>query len=129
VNEQANVLPGEIWPSNQFYDIWIWRGTSVYVAGIWLATLKAGISASEIAGEREFKIECEKIFEKGIKSFDEKLWRGDFYRTWSNPSVNESSEICLGNQLMADWCGAVAGTGPILDEQKALTALGSILLL
>jgi uncharacterized protein (DUF608 family) len=46
VNDQPHVLPGEIFPANQFYDIWPWWGTSVYVSGIWLATLKAAVSVA-----------------------------------------------------------------------------------
>ena len=42
VNDQAHAPPGELWPANQFYDIWPWWGTSAYVAGTWLATLSCG---------------------------------------------------------------------------------------
>ena len=42
VNDQAHVQPTELWPANQFYDIWPWWGTSAYVAGTWLATLSCG---------------------------------------------------------------------------------------
>jgi uncharacterized protein (DUF608 family) len=126
VNDQPHVLPGEIWPANQFYDIWPWWGTSAYVAGVWLATLKAGAASAELMGDKAFKAECDKAFAKGIKAFDKKLWRGDFFRIWSNPEGGENCEVSLGNQLMGDWCAAITGTGPVVDAKKAKTALDTV---
>jgi uncharacterized protein (DUF608 family) len=126
VNDQPHVLPGEIWPANQFYDIWPWWGTSVYVAGVWLATLKAGAAAAKLMGDNEFLSECETSFSKGIKAFDEKLWRGDRYRLWANPDSKEKSEVNLGNQLMAEWCAAITGTGPVVEDAKAKLALDAV---
>jgi uncharacterized protein (DUF608 family) len=126
VNDQPHVLPGELWPANQFYDIWPWWGTSVYVSGIWLATLKAGAAAAKLMNDDAFAAECEAAFAKGIKAFDEKLWRGDYYRIWSNPENNENCEVSLGNQLMAEWCAAITGTGPVTGKDKIEKALDSI---
>jgi uncharacterized protein (DUF608 family) len=127
VNDQPHVLPGEIWPANQFYDIWPWWGTSVYVAGVWLATLKAAIAAAKLVGDGDFAVECEEAFARGIKAFDEKLWRGDYYRLWTNPEGQENCEVSLGNQLMAEWCAEVTGTGPVVDEKKIPLVLDSVL--
>ena len=50
VNDQAHVQPTELWPANQFYDIWPWWGTSAYVAGTWLATLTCGEAMAKADG-------------------------------------------------------------------------------
>jgi uncharacterized protein (DUF608 family) len=126
VNDQPHVLPGEIWPANQFYDIWPWWGTSVYVAGIWLATLKAGALAGKIMNDAGFTAECEAAFAKGLGAFNEKLWRGDYYRLWTNPENHETCEVSLGNQLMAEWCGAIIGADSVLDHEKSSKALDAV---
>jgi uncharacterized protein (DUF608 family) len=77
VNDQPHVLPGELWPANQFYDLWPWWGTSVYVAGVWLSTLKAGVQASRIVSDLDFELECRAAFTKGKEAFDTLLWSGD----------------------------------------------------
>ncbi|MDR1287535.1 MAG: hypothetical protein LBK08_08010 [Treponema sp.] len=127
VNDQPHVLPGEIWPANQFYDIWPWWGTSVYVAGVWLATLKAAAATANLMEDGEFAAECDGAFAKGIKAFDEKLWRGDYYRLWTNPEGKENCEVSLGNQLMTEWCAAITGTGPVVDEKKTGLVLDAVL--
>jgi uncharacterized protein (DUF608 family) len=126
VNDQPHVLPGELWPANQFYDIWPWWGTSVYVAGIWLATLKAAISAATLVEDKEFAAECEKAFDQGIKAFDKKLWKGSYYRLWANPEAKENCDVSLGNQLIAEWCASITGAGPVVDEKKAKSALDTV---
>ena len=58
VNDQAHVSPGELWPANQFYDIWPWWGTSAYVAGTWLATLSCGAAMATAMNDSDFAAEC-----------------------------------------------------------------------
>jgi len=109
VHEQPHVRPGEAWPANQFYDVWPWEGTSSYVAGTWLATLAAGRALAEAAGDRPFAAECSTRLERARRSFEERLWNGSYYRLWSDPANRRTSEVCLANQLMGQWCARVAG--------------------
>ncbi len=121
VNDQAHVAPGELWPANQFYDIWPWRGTSAYVAGTWLATLACGIAMAEAVGD-----ECQDWLERGQKAYDEKLWTGSYYRLWSDPDNDQVNEVSLGNQLMAQWCVNVVGLPDVLPEDNIQAALGTV---
>ncbi len=126
VNDQAHVAPGEHWPANQFYDIWPWWGTSAYVAGTWLATLAAGIALAEEMGDAEFAGECNEWLARGRASYEKSLWTGEYYRLWNDPANGQSSEVSLGNQLMAQWCASVMGLPDLLppaNVQSALTAV------
>jgi len=126
VNDQAHVAPGEHWPANQFYDIWPWWGTSAYVAGTWLATLACGMALAEESGDSEFADECNEWLKRGLASYQELLWCGDHYRLWNDPAHGQSSDVSLGNQLMAQWCVKVLGLPDLLPEANVQAALATV---
>ncbi len=126
VNDQAHVAPGEHWPANQFYDIWPWWGTSAYVAGTWLATLAAGVGLAEEMGDGEFASECNGWLSRGLEAYQNLLWTGEYYRLWNDPAHNRSSDVSLGNQLMAQWCVKVLGLPDLLPEENIQSALAAI---
>lgn len=125
VNEHAHNLPGEIWPANQFYDIWPWKGTSCYVAGIWLATLAAGIEMARIMRDKKSAERWGKWLRKGKTSFEKLLWNGNYYRLYNGPE--ERSEICLANQLMGLWCTSLLGLKSLFPENHIQKALENII--
>ena len=130
VNDQAHVQPTELWPANQFYDIWPWWGTSAYVAGTWLATLACGGAMAAAMNDAEFAAECADWLERGKAAYQAKLWNGEYYRLWHDPE-NTSGEgpdcdVSLGNQLMAQWCVKIAGLPDVLRADQVQSALGAV---
>jgi non-lysosomal glucosylceramidase len=126
VNDQAHVTPGEFWPANQFYDIWPWWGTSAYVAGTWLATLACGEAMAIAMGDAEFAAECSAWMKRGQASYHDKLWTGQYYSLWNDPSRKQRSDVSLGNQLMAQWCVKLLGASDVLPAKNVQTALKSV---
>ncbi|HEY3342484.1 MAG TPA: GH116 family glycosyl hydrolase, partial [Anaerolineae bacterium] len=126
VNDQAHVAPGEHWPANQFYDIWPWWGTSAYVAGTWLATLATGCALAEEMDDDEFASECNEWLGRGLNAYNNLLWTGEYYRLWNDPANGRSSDVSLGNQLMAQWCVKVLGLPDLLPEENVQSALGAV---
>ena len=126
VNDQPHVRPGEHWPANQFYDIWPWWGTSAYVAGTWLATLRVGQAMARVMDDKGFEEECTAWLSRGQKAFEKLLWNGSYYRLWNDPANKRSSEVCLANQLMAEWCTRIAGLSSVLAPEHIDSALNSI---
>jgi uncharacterized protein (DUF608 family) len=127
VNDQPHPIPGESWPANQFYDIWPWKGASAYVAGIYLSALLSGEALAQIVGDSDFARRCRERFEAGLRSFDKQLWSGSYYRLWHDTQSGESSEVCLANQLMAEWCCRILGIGGVFPPDKAESALQTVL--
>ena len=130
VNDQAHVPPGELWPANQFYDIWPWWGTSAYVAGTWLATLSCGQAMAKLMNDDDFDDECAGRLARGKAAYQDKLWNGEYYRLWHDP-VNISGEgpdcdVSLGNQLMAQWCVKITGLPDVLPADQVQSALGAV---
>ena len=126
VHDQSHALPGEPWPANQFYDVWPWQGTSSYVAGTWLATLAAGRALATAAGDANFAAECGDRLRKAQSAFEQNLWNGSYYRLWNDKGVGKTSEVCLANQLMAQWCVRVMGLQDVVPEAHINSALDTI---
>lgn len=130
INDQAHVQPTELWPANQFYDIWPWWGTSAYVAGTWLATLSCGQALASAMNDSEFAGECADWLERGKAAYQDKLWNGEYYRLWHDPENTSGAgpdcDVSLGNQLMAQWCVKITGLADILPAEQVQSALGAV---
>jgi non-lysosomal glucosylceramidase len=126
VNDHSHAPAGETWPANQFYDIWPWAGTSVYVASIWLATLKMAEKMAILMDDVSFAKDCQVWFNRGSEAFDAKLWNGKYYRLYNDTQNGKSSEVCLANQLMGQWCSQIVGISDLLPKDRIRSALDSI---
>ena len=126
INEFPHPIPGESWPANQFYDCWPWYGTSSYVSGTWLATLKTAEAIGLLMKDKKFAISCKKIFDKGMKSFEKKLWNGKYYILYNDTENRKKSEICLANQLMGQFCAYISGLGRIFPENRIESVIKSV---
>ena len=126
VNDQAHVAPGELWPANQFYDIWPWFGTSAYVAGTWLATLASGQAMATTVGDAAFASACGQWLARGQAAYHDKLWTGEYYRLWNDTGKGQLNDVSLGNQLMAQWCVRLLGLPDVLPEAHVRSALKTI---
>jgi len=126
VNDHPHAPPGENWPANQFYDIWPWYGTSAYVAGIWLATLKIAEHMAERVGDLAFADDCRVWFNQGRSAFEAKLWNGRYYRLYNDPEGGRTSEVCLANQLMGEWCTRIVGLDGIFPAEHVASVLDTM---
>jgi len=126
VHEQPHARPGEAWPANQFYDVWPWHGVSAYVAGTWLATLSAGKALAEAVGDAEFQAECAARLAKAQQAYDSRLWTGSYYRLWDDTANGKTSEVCLANQMMGEWCARVAGLPGVLPAARVTAVLDTL---
>lgn len=126
VNDHPHALPGEIWPANQFYDIWPWYGTSAYVAGTWLATLRCAEAMARHLNDDQFARDCRTWLANGLESFNAKLWNGRYYRVYADPENGRVSDVSLANQLMGEWCSRVVGLDGLFESSKVASALEAV---
>jgi non-lysosomal glucosylceramidase len=126
VNEHPHAPEGELWPANQFYDIWPWHGTSAYVAGVWLATLCCARAMAYVIGDKSFAHDCEVWLQQGLHSFESKLWNGRYYRVYNEPETGRTNEASLFNQLMAEWCCRIVGLEGCLPKERVLHVINSL---
>ncbi|KAL4556197.1 hypothetical protein LXL04_038840 [Taraxacum kok-saghyz] len=108
---------------DQTFDTWSVSGVSAYSGGLWVAALQA---ASAIAGEVGDK-GCEDYFwGKYLKarSVYDKLWNGSYFNY--DDSNGKTSSSIQAIQLAGQWYARACGLSPIVDEDKAKSALETI---
>lgn len=108
---------------DQTYDTWSVSGVSAYCGGLWVAALQA---ASALAGEVGDKGSEDYFwfkFQKAKKVY-EKLWNGSYFN-YDNGGSSVSSSI-QADQLAGQWYARACGLLPIVDEEKARTALETV---
>lgn len=106
-----------------------WYGEIAWLSGLYLASLRAGEEMAREAGDKEFAAECRRIFERGRRLIDERLFNGEYYfqkADAARANTVGSYDGCEIDQVMADsWAWQVA-LGRILDENHVRTALRSL---
>lgn len=118
INEHSHAPPGEGFPSNNWYESYVWAGTSVHNAGNWLGTLKIAAAAAETVGDQVYAEEFKATYDRGLKAFEEKLWKGDYYRLYNDPETGRHSDGILSDQLVGEWVSRTAGLGGIHPRER-----------
>ncbi|KAG9458800.1 hypothetical protein H6P81_003308 [Aristolochia fimbriata] len=120
--DKDGMIENEGFP-DQTYDVWGVTGVSAYTGGLWLAALQA---ASAIAGEVGDKASEDLFwnrFQKAKIAYD-KLWNGSYF-SYDSSSSSTSSSI-QADQLAGQWYARACGLSPIVDKEKAESALKKV---
>jgi len=111
------------------YDNFPMHGAASYVAGLWLAALKAAAEAARALGDEEAAARYGEILAAAVEAFERKLWNGRYYRLWNDEGGPHGGrdEGCLTDQAIGQWAAHWTGQAPILDPKRVQGALDSIL--
>lgn len=126
VEDHVHALRGESFPANNPMDNWPWYGASSYTAGKGLATLVCGIKMAELAGDEAQAAQWRALLKQGQASYEEKLWNGDYYRTYNEPATGRRNDACFSGQLSSVWCTRVLGLEDPLPKDHIDKACASI---
>ncbi len=126
VEDHAHAFEGEFFPGNNPLDCWPWHGASSYTAGKGLAALVCGIRMAELAGDKAAAERWRAALARGQKSYEEKLWTGEFYRTYNDTATGKRNDACFSAQLSSVWCTRVLGLPDPLPAERIAKALDSI---
>lgn len=99
---------------DQTFDAWGWKGCSIYLATLWLATLRAGIEIGRIMNDKKLEEKCERDFKIVQENIIKKLWNGEYFILWC--TEKERDEASLLDALTGDWYSYLLGLGHILPE-------------
>ena len=127
VEDHVHAIPGETFPANNPMDNWPWYGASSYTAGKGLASLVCGIRMAELAGDPDQAARWRETLARGQQAFEEKLWTGEYYRTYNDPATGRHNDACPAMQLSGVWCTRVLGLPDALPEDRIQKALDSVL--
>jgi uncharacterized protein (DUF608 family) len=106
------------------YDAWNFFGTPSYIASLWLSALLAAIRMADELGDRKCAAKWRAILKKGVASFDEKLWNGEYYSLWVDGKVRD--ECCMTDQIDGEWFTQLVGLGHCLSRERIVAALRAI---
>jgi uncharacterized protein (DUF608 family) len=106
------------------YDAWDFTGCPSYISSLWLGALNAGVRLAGEMGDTERAAKWHAEYEKGLASFDEKLWNGEYYVLWRNGDMLD--ECCMSDQMSGDWFAGVSGWGNVLPPERVKAALQAI---
>ncbi|XP_054803001.1 uncharacterized protein LOC129306418 isoform X1 [Prosopis cineraria] len=105
---------------DQTYDTWSVSGVSAYSGGLWLAALLAASALAREIGDKGSEDYFWFNFQKAKVAY-EKLWNGSYFNYDS--SGGSSSSSIQADQLAGQWYARACGLPPIVDSNKARSAL------
>lgn len=126
IEDHPHAFPGETFPANNPLDNWPWYGASSYTAGKGLAALTCGIKMAEMMGDQALSQQWRETLKKGQQSYEEKLWTGEFYRTYNDPATGRRNDSCFSAQLSGIWCTRVLGLEDALPVERVAKALETV---
>ena len=106
-----------------------WYGQVAWLSGMYLAALRAGQEMALRMDDPEFAQKCRRLFERGQKTIDEKLFNGQYYIHLADPAhadVVGSYNGCHIDQVLGQSWAWQLGLGRILDAEHVRSALRSI---
>ncbi len=110
---------------DQTFDVWGWKGCSIYLASLWLGALRVGEEVGKIMNDKKFSKKCAEDFKIVKKNIIKKLWNGEYFILWTDGK--EKDEGCLLDALSGDWYCYLLGLGHILPEKMIKSHLKTCL--
>ncbi|KDP42470.1 hypothetical protein JCGZ_00267 [Jatropha curcas] len=108
---------------DQTYDTWSVSGLSAYSGGLWAAALQAASALAREVGDKGSEDYFWARFLKA-KVVYEKLWNGSYFNYDNSGSSNSSS--IQADQLAGQWYARACGLFPLVDKDKARSALQKV---
>ncbi|RVW77533.1 Non-lysosomal glucosylceramidase [Vitis vinifera] len=108
---------------DQTYDTWSVSGVSAYSGGLWVAALQAASALARVVGDKGSEDYFWFKFQKA-KGVYQKLWNGSYFNY--DDSDGSSSSSIQADQLAGQWYARACGLSPIVDEDKAKSALEKV---
>ncbi|MEM2143325.1 MAG: non-lysosomal glucosylceramidase [Candidatus Thorarchaeota archaeon] len=109
---------------DQTYDAWTMRGPSAYCGGLYLGAAQAMVAMARLMGDEDVASRYTDILERGRRSYESKLWNGDYYLF--DASGGPHSDSIMADQLAGHWYSLVCGLGGIVSHENARRALQTI---
>jgi non-lysosomal glucosylceramidase len=120
--DNSGLPDGEGFP-DQTYDTWRVHGDSAYSGGLYLAALRAGEEIAKIEGDSATAQAYRALFTKGQKSYNDKLWTGEYFRYDVGSSYRDNVQA---DQLAGQWYADLTGLGDIVAPDRKKSALRKI---
>ncbi len=105
------------------YDGWPMHGTSVYVASVWLAGLRAASEIGKILGDNESAERYALLYSKASQSFIRELWNGEYFILYNDITTGRKDTCCMLDQMNGQWYAHLLDLGYILPKDMVKSAI------
>lgn len=112
---------------NQFYGDWPWYGTSIHVAGFWLAAIAIVARMAAAMQDAETEDLCLEWSRRSSQVVEKTLWHETSYRLYRETDTGRTSDTVLANQLVGQWCARLHSLERLLPEDRTRAALQTVL--
>ncbi|KAF7096293.1 hypothetical protein CFC21_098260 [Triticum aestivum] len=110
---------------DQTFDLWSVSGVSAYTGGLWVAALQAAAAMARIVGDPGAEGYFLERYKRAQRVYDGELWNGSYF-DYDN-SGGATSKSIMADQLAGQWYARACGLEPVVEEEKARSALGTVL--
>lgn len=110
---------------DQTFDVWNWKGCSIYLSSLWMAALYFGGKLAEEYGDKEFSKKCFEDLNVVKENTIKKLWNGEYFILWNNGKTKD--EGCLLDALAGEWYCTLLGMENILPKEMIKSHLRACL--
>jgi non-lysosomal glucosylceramidase len=109
---------------DQTYDTWTVSGPSAYTGGLWLAALSAAAALADALGQADDAAGYRATLAKGTAAYLERLWNGRYFN-YQRAGTRWDDSV-MADQLAGQWYALASGLPPVIDPEKARTALQAV---
>ncbi len=108
------------------YDHWFLPATNCYKCSMWLGELQAAVRAAEVLGETETAGRFWDVLQKGLRSFEELFWNGEYYNLCYDPKLERRDPGCMSDQVSGQLFARLLGLGTLHEEGRVRDALRAV---
>ncbi|MFP4380438.1 MAG: GH116 family glycosyl-hydrolase [Candidatus Sumerlaeia bacterium] len=108
------------------YDHWFLPALNSYKCTMWLVGLAAAKRIAELLDDTETAKQFDEVLQKGAKSFEERLWNGEYYDLAHDFKQDKNDAGCKAEQVSGQLYARLCGLGTIHQEDHARKALEAV---
>jgi non-lysosomal glucosylceramidase len=111
------------------YDNFPMHGVAPYVVSQWLAAISLALVAAKQLSDQIFIDEYQPYLKSGCQTMEEKTWNGKYFNLYSDQQSDDPQGMlgCMSDQIIGDGLVRQLGLPALVDPEKAITALRSIM--
>lgn len=111
------------------YDNFPMFGVAPFIVSQWLAAVALSLVAAKRLEDEAFATEYAEWFRLGVARFAEATWNGKYFNLYSDQQESDPTGKlgCMTDQLIGIGAASQMGLPEIVDEEKYMTALRTIL--
>jgi uncharacterized protein (DUF608 family) len=120
----GDMIP-EVLPRGQTFDAWEFKGPAIYVASLWLASLRMAAIMARAQGDFRSATRWEHDFSVARTNTDRLFWNGEYFSLAIDGKKRD--DCCLVDALSGDWYCRLLGLGGLFDDLKVRAHLRAVL--